>query len=117
MITRFYAELKLCPFCGNVPLRSVTSVFMTGEESVYADCRTKGCPLSGKNIKAEDWNRRSNAEVIAALERVIKRKDDYYYRGVNATGSYSSGWNDALDTMKIDIDAELAALRGGKEGK
>lgn len=44
-----------CPFCGEIP---VTSPDYAGPNQVTAVCQTTACPMQGRIIALEIWNRR-----------------------------------------------------------
>ena len=51
------SELKPCPFCGKCPEYFSHSFYIVRSVA----CQTLGCPLKGKAISVQDWDRRAEA--------------------------------------------------------
>ena len=65
-------ELKPCPFCGNVPRKTITS-------SVTKVMCVNNCPLKNFRMAIHQWNTRATADprLKKAVKKIMARKKDY----------------------------------------
>lgn len=107
------SKLKPCPWCG-----SPASYQNKGAQH-WIEC-SKVCSITTLNFNeqekaAEWWNRRSNAEAIAALEKIKDKLFNHQRDALKEDGPIIMGRRYWLDRVEQDIVDEISRLREGKE--